>query len=313
MPRTRLLPLLLPLCVCACDGSGAASADAATALAAVRTRLPAPPPEPDAVLLAVGDIGECGSPGRERTAALLDRVPGPIATLGDQAYPMGTVDDFKRCFLPAWGRHVARIHPSLGNHDLRTAGAPGYEQTFRTALHAMGDEAEDPGAGWYAWMVGEWRVIALNTNRPRDPRQIAWLRRTLRDHPARCTVAYMHHPRFSSGEHGGSPAIQPLWEVMHDGGVDLVLAGHDHDYERFAPLRPDGRRDSDRGIRQIVVGTGGAFTRPFRRFTAPGSEVKLAHTFGVLRLALSAGGYRWEFLSADRPGAVLDSGSGTCH
>jgi alkaline phosphatase len=309
MPRSLvLLPALLGLAVCGrADDSASVPAAPVSAAAVASEAVPGP------VLLAAGDIGECGSPGRERTAALLDRVPGPILTLGDNAYPNGTPEDYRRCFVPVWGRHLGRIRPALGNHDVRTRGAPGYEETFRSALHEAGGAAADPNAGWYAFDVGEWRVIVLNSNRPRDSRQLAWLRHELANQRGRCTLAAMHHPLVSSGEHGSNADMRPIWQALYDAGAEMVITGHDHDYERFAPVDPSGRPDPRRGIREIVAGTGGAFERDFRRTFAPGSEAHFDHRFGILRLTLGHGTYRWEFLSADDAGRVLDSGTGTCH
>ncbi len=196
------------------------------------------------------------SPGAEITAGLLDGLTGTVAVLGDTAYENGTPDEFARCYEPTWGRHKARTRPAVGNHEYGTPGAAGYFAYFGAA-------AGEAGKGWYSYDLGAWHVVALNSNCSlvgcqAGSEQEQWLRADLAANGARCTVAYMHHPRFSSGNvHGGSSAVDPLWRALEADGAELVLAGHDHDYERFAPQTASGALDVERGVRQFVVGTGG--------------------------------------------------------
>jgi hypothetical protein len=260
------------------------------------------------VLLAAGDIASCQSDGDEATAALLDQRPGVIATLGDNAYPDGSVADFSRCYEPSWGRHKARTRPSPGNHEYRTREALGYFEYFRAS-------AGHPTSGFYSYQLGTWHIVALNSNcanvscEAGGPQE-RWLRADLAAHPSTCTLAYWHHARFSSGRHGSNDEVGPLFKALYDHRADVVLAGHDHDYERFAPLDPSGRPDPS-GIRTFVVGTGGASHRPIER-RLPGSEARNDDTYGILALNLDPGGYRWEFVP-ETGRSFTDSGSATCH
>jgi acid phosphatase type 7 len=262
-------------------------------------------------LLAAGDIASCASNGDEQTAALLDTLPGTVLTLGDTAYDHGSADEFRRCYSPSWGRFRDRTYPAPGNHDYQTADASGYYEFF-------GPRAGQPGKGWYSFDRGRWHLIALNSNcdevggcQP-GSEQERWLRADLAAHPARCTLAFWHHPRFSSGTtHGSDPAVGGLWTALYQAGADVVLVGHEHNYERFAPLDPPGGVDPARGVREFVVGTGGkshyAFGPPL-----PGSEVRNSDSFGLLELQLRPTGYTWRFLPA-QGGSFQDSGSGRCH
>ncbi len=166
------------------------------------------------------------------------------------------------------------------------------------------------GLGFYSYELGNWHIVALNSNIAAggNSPQAAWLRNDLRAHPAQCTLAYWHYPLFSSSTHGNIDAMREAWRILSDGGADVVLAGHDHVYERFAPQDADGTADPARGIREFVVGTGGAPPYPFVNVKA-NSEVRLSAN-GVLRLALKAGGYDWTFIATAGAG---DSGSTACH
>ena len=262
-----------------------------------------------AMLIAAGDVASCDSDGDERTAALVERIRGTVAVLGDSVYERGTADEFARCYAPSWGRFRARTRPAVGNHEYGTPGAAGYFAYF-------GRAAGRPSRGFYAYRLGSWRVIVLNSNCSQvactaGSAQLQWLRAELRAHPSACTLAYWHHPRFSSGPHGPDATMAPLWNALYAAGADVVLAGHDHHYERFAPLDAAGRVDRRRGIRAFVVGTGGrSHYPPVRRVR--GSEVRNWRTFGVLRLTLDPGRYRWRFepVAGSR---FTDSGSGRCH
>lgn len=260
--------------------------------------------------MAAGDIASCSSSGDEATAALLSSIKGTVATLGDNVYDSGSPVEFASCYAPSWGRQKARTRPSPGNHDYRTPGAAGYFGYFGAAA---GNRAK----GYYSYSLGAWHVIALNSNCEAvggceaGSAQEQWLRADLRAHRRKCTLAYWHHPRFSSGAHGSDPMTQPLWQALYDAGADVILDGHDHDYERFAPQTPAGVLDRSRGIREFVVGTGG------RSHRAPGAPVANSQalngdTYGVLKLTLAAKSYRWQFVPV-AGGTFRDSGSAACH
>jgi hypothetical protein len=263
------------------------------------------------ILLAAGDIASCSSTGDEATATLLDSLPGTVLLLGDLAYDSGSTAEFNNCYHPTWGRHKDRSRPSPGNHEYGTPGATGYYGYFGAA-------AGDPTKGYYSFDIGEWHVIALNSNcgaigtcEATSP-MVQWLRDDLAAHPKMCTLAYWHHPRFSSGGvHGNNTAMGPMWDALYDWGADLVLNGHVHNYERFGPQTPAAVSDPATGIVQFIVGTGG---RGFYGFGTiqPNSIVRNADSFGVLQLTLNASGYDFEF----KPAAgytLTDEGSGDCH
>ncbi|MBA3643350.1 MAG: metallophosphoesterase [Chloroflexota bacterium] len=262
-------------------------------------------------LLAAGDIAFCDSVKDEATARILDRVGGRIATLGDHAYRSGTADEFARCYGPSWGRHKNRTWPAVGNHEYGTPGAADYFAYF-------GRRAGPVGKGYYSYDHGAWHVVVLNSNcvevggcGPGSPQE-AWLRADLAAHPARCTLAYWHHTLFSSGtDHGGTDEVRPLWDALFAYGADIVLSAHEHSYERFAPQDPAGAANPERGIRQFVVGTGGARLYEFGPAVA-NSEVRIADKFGVLKLRLNRAGYAWRFIAAG-PDGILDAGNGSCH
>jgi hypothetical protein len=267
--------------------------------------------EADPILVGAGDIARCDGNGDEVTAALLDGIEGTVFTLGDNAYQSGTTSEFANCYDPSWGTHKARTKPSVGNHEYVTANAGGYFGYF-------GSAAGDPGKGYYSYDRGSWHVVVLNSNCSKvggcvagSPQEV-WLEQDLAAHPNACTAAYFHHPRFSSGaEHGDSPSVTPLWETLYHAGADLVISGHEHSYERFAPQTPSGAADPTHGIRQFVVGTGGGGLTAFGT-AKPNSEVRIAKVHGVLQLTLHQQGYDWEFLAAPG-GTVKDSGSSSCH
>ena len=244
--------------------------------------------------------------GDEATAKLLDQIPGTVFTLGDNAYDLGTRSEFANCYDPTWGRHKARTHPAPGNHDYATARAAGYFGYF-------GASAGDPAKGYYAYNLGAWHIVVLNSEIAvgAGSAQEKWLRADLAAHTARCTLAYWHRPRFSSGPHGSDPTFQPFWQALYDAHADVVLSGHDHDYERFAPQAPDGSADPVNGLREFVVGTGGASRYPFL-LPQPNSEVREAATWGVLKLILHPSSYDWEFIPVAGE-SFTDAGSADCH
>jgi hypothetical protein len=266
---------------------------------------------PVVTLLAAGDIASCSSPGDEATAALLDARPNArIATLGDNVYESGTATEFRECYDPTWGRHKGRTRPALGNHEYGVFRAGGY-------FGAFGSAAGEAPLGWYSYDLGVWHVIVLNSNCEvvgcaTGGSQDRFIRDDLAASPARCTVAIWHHPRWSSGTvHGPTVALQSLYTALFELGVDVLLSGHEHNYERFAPLDPAGQVDTARGVRQFVVGTGGRSHYPFGP-PAAGSEVRNDNTFGVLALTLRAGSYQWQFVP-EAGKTFTDSGSFNCH
>jgi len=258
-----------------------------------------------AVLVGAGDIARCGGPGAEATAKLLDDISGTVFTTGDNAYMSGSGAEYQNCYGPTWGRHRARTRPVPGNHEYGTPQASAYFDYF-------GGNAGPYGLGYYTYTVASWLVIALDSeidissNSP----QLQWLRDQLSSSRSRCTAVYWHRPLFTSGPNGRNPDIQPLWQVLFAADVDIVINGHDHLYERFAPQDPDGRPDPSRGIRQFIVGTGGVPLYPLMR-TAANSEAR-ASVWGVASFTLENGGYKWEFVPVESE-SFRDSGTGVCH
>ena len=276
------------------------------------------------LMVAVGDIacrpglrrrGAFGEPRlalgchQAAIAALAGRLrPAAIAVLGDAQYDRGTGAEFAASFARTWGRLRARLRPAVGNHEYLTAGASAYFRYFGAA-------AASPN-GYYSYDLGAWHVVVLNSNCAfvsctAGSAQESWLRADLAAHPARCTLAYWHHPRFNSGFHGNDLAVAPLWNALYSAGADLVLTGHDHDYERFAPQNSAGRRDPLHGMREFVVGTGGKDLGPLRA-VRPTSERRDNRTFGVLALTLRPAGYSWRFVP-ETGGRFRDAGGGSCH
>ena len=254
---------------------------------------------PTATLLAVGDVASCEVETDERVAELVARTPGTVALLGDLAYDSGTAVEFAQCFMPAWGRILPRARAALGNHEYANG-----RSDASVARSILGLSA----GGWYSFELGAWHVVVLNSNCDEvggcsaGSRQWRWLRRDLERHQAaRCTLAFWHHPRFSSGLHGFDVRLAAFWSLLAARRADVVLSGHDHDYERFAPIS---------GIRSFVVGTGGRGVRPFGTID-PRSVARQAESYGVLRLTLRPRGYSWRFLTASGP-AYADAGSATC-
>lgn len=265
---------------------------------------------PDPVLVGAGDIASCGSTGDSATAKLIAGIPGTVFTAGDNAYPNGSPTNYASCYEPTWGRFKARTRPVPGNHDWVTPGAAGYFGYFGSAVGA-------PGASWYAYDLGNWRIYALDSNcgqnggcGPGSPME-SWLTADLVANPRTCVMAYWHHPRFSSGLHGNATSMRTIWSDLYAAGADVVVNGHDHDYERFAQLDESGGLDPVNGIREFVVGTGGAERRAFATIQ-PNSQVRRSGARGVLKLILRPAGYEWSFIPvAGSSGA--DSGWSSCH
>ena len=263
-----------------------------------------------ATLVGAGDIAGCGWDDDEATASLLDGIDGTVFTAGDNVYPAGSTDTYAECFDPTWGRHLDRIRPAPGNHDWELGTLDAYRDYFGDAAR---NEDGDP---WYAYALGSWQVIVLDSDCTRvggcDPgsAQGRWLADTLAASDAVCTLAIWHHPRFSSGTHGSDGTVAPFWDALYAAGADVVVNGHEHDYERFAPQDPGGGLDRERGLRQFIVGTGGV---ELRDFEAPvvNSELRLAVGHGVIVFRLGDGGYEWAWLPV--AGEVADRGQATCH
>jgi len=263
-----------------------------------------------AKLLAAGDITSCSSSGDEATAKLLDTLAGRVITLGDNAYDSGTASEFNNCYKPTWGRQKARTRPAAGNHDYETAGAAGYFGYFGAA-------AGDPKKGYYSYDLGAWHIVALNSNCDQvggcgvGSPQETWLRQDLKAHPTKCTLAYWHHPRFSFGNYSNDARTQALWQALDDNGAEIVLSGHDHNYQRWTPQTPTGTRDKARGIREFVVGTGGRSHYALGS-APPNVEKANEDTFGILQLTLHPTGYDWKFVPVAGK-SFTDTGSTSCH
>jgi len=264
------------------------------------------------VLVGAGDIARCDGQGDEATAALLDGIPGTVFTAGNNVYGSDSVaPDFTNCYEPSWGRHKARTRPAVGSHEYFSPGAASYWQYFGAA-------AGDSGAGYYSYELGSWHIVVLNSGVDMrvDSPQEQWLRADLAAHPALCTLAYWHHPRFSSVPNSAGvkvlPQIKPLWDDLYAAGAEVVVNAHYEVYERFAPQTPDGAADPPRGIRQFTVGTGGMDVQRFPLAAQANSEVRNSGTAGVLQLTLNDGGYSWQFVPVAGE-TFTDSGNGSCH
>jgi len=231
-----------------------------------------------------------------------------VMAIGDNAYLNGSASDYASCYDPTWGRHKARTRPAPGNHDYQTPNASGYFGYFGAA-------AGDSTKGYYSYDIGTWHIIVLNSSI--DIRagsiQLQWLKADLAASAAQCTAAYWHHPRFSSGSvHTNDVRMEPAWQVLYDAGSEIVINGHEHSYERFAPQTPWGVLDSAYGIRAFVVGTGGGEGLYSFGAIVANSQVRNSSTFGVLKLSLDSAAYHWEFVPVAGK-TFTDSGSGTCH
>ena len=256
----------------------------------------------DAILLAVGDIAYCDATADELVGELAARLPGTIALLGDNAYQHGSAADYANCFDPTWGGLRDRLRPVPGNHEYETKEAAPYFSYFGAAVGNVGQ-------GWYSYDLGAWHLIALNSEcgaiggcGPGSP-ELSWLEADLAAHPVACTLAYWHHPRYSSGRHGDNDMTEAFWQALAAAGADVVLEGHDHDYERLAPID---------GIRSFVVGTGGRSLYAWPGAPGPHTEVRANDTYGLLQLTLGATDYSWRFVPASG-GSFTDAGAGQCH
>ena len=320
MSRSHLLRALSVTCAAAALGIAVVLAEPAERLAV--TSFGAGSPVAGVKVAAAGDIacdpsdpdfgGGSGSADECRQQATSDLLVGAgyaaVLVLGDIQYEAGALGAFAASYHPTWGRLRAVTRPVPGNHEYRTASAAPYFRYF-------GSRAGDPARGYYSYELGNWHVVALLELRVR--RRVrgrvgagALASCRPRRSAARCTLAYWHHPRYSSGWHGSDATYAAFWQALVDADADLVLVGHDHGYERFAPQNARGGRDLARGIREFVVGTGGRSLRPFTR-VSPNSEARDATSFGVLELTLGADAYEWRYRPA--VGWFADAGSARCH
>jgi acid phosphatase type 7 len=274
---------------------------------------------PAAVVVGAGDISSCTSTGDEATAKLLGSISGTVFTAGDNAYTEGSLAQYNTCYGPSWGQFKARTMPAVGNHEYRTPGASGYFDYFGAA-------AGERGKGYYSYNKGAWHIVALNSecnywatgfiNGPsqcssqQQADMIAWLKADLAANPTTCTLAYFHQPRFSSGFGGNNLSTQPIWDALYAAKADVVISGHDHNYERFARQSPSGALDTSRGIREFVVGTGGASHGGIGTIKA-NSQVRNTTTYGVLQLTLKSASYGWKFVPVAGK-TFTDSGTTTC-
>jgi hypothetical protein len=267
---------------------------------------PSPTPGGDPVFVGAGDIATSGS-GDSATAALLDSIPGTVFTAGDNVYDNGTLSEFTSYYDPTWGRHKARTRPAPGNHDYNTSGATGYYSYF-------GSVAGPSGRGYYSYDLGNWHIVSLNSEvtMSAGSAQETWLRSDLAASTKPCTLAYWHKPLFTSGaNHAPETATRPLFQALYDSNADVVVTGHNHQYERFAPMTPTGGLDTSRGIREFVAGMGGASHYGFGTIQA-NSEARNNTAYGVLKFTLHANSYDWQFVPVAGQ-SYNDSGTGSCH
>jgi acid phosphatase type 7 len=276
-----------------------------------RTQTPTrTPTQAPVTLLGAGNIAVCGdlNQGDERTSRLVEKFPGAaIFTTGDNVYGAGTPNDFAFCYDPTWGRFKGRTRPSPGDHDYWTEKGKAYYTYF-------GANAGAAEIGFYSYNLGEWHIVALNSNCndvgcKTDSAQADWLRDDLANHPQMCTLIYWHNPRWSSGDAGDTKTVDPFWTIAAEMQADVVVNGHDHDYERFVPMDAKGQPDT-KGVREFIVGTGGAVMRNFGAVKAT-SELRYNSTNGIIVFTLYADHYDWEFVPTS--GKFQDSGSGDCH
>jgi hypothetical protein len=265
----------------------------------------------DPVLVGAGAIASCGSTNDDDTARLVSSIPGTVFTVGDNALENGSEAEFRECFEPTWGAFRDRTRPAVGSRDYLTPGAAAYFSYFGTA-------AGDPGKGWYAYDLGSWRIYVLNSNCAkiggcqRGSPQERWLRADLAAHRNACVGAYWHTARFSSGRFDDDLTVEPFWDDLYAAGAEFVISGHDHNYQRYAPLTPTGQIDRAKGIREFVVGTGGAGHTALVSDPTGRREAGTDAAFGVLRLTLHPTGYEWQFVATSKA-PFDDSGAASCH
>jgi hypothetical protein len=286
----------------------------------------------DPLIAAAGDIacdpdgpnfnGGNGTPElchmRQTSDLVLSARPDLVLALGDTQYEAGSLEDHLASYHPTWGRFKAITRPAVGNHEYGTTRASGYFDYFNGVGNRTGPAGER-GKGYYSFDIGAWHLIAINSNCSEigitcapGSQQEQWLRADLAAHRNRCVLAYWHHPLFSSGQGGNHPTMHDMFRALYEAKADLVLTGHDHYYERFAPLTHDGALDPVNGIRQFIVGTGGRDLQKTKKPIKNNSEVRHFETYGVLALTLHPGSYDWKFLP-ERGRTFTDSGTQSCH
>jgi acid phosphatase type 7 len=252
------------------------------------------------IIAGAGDISSCSNNNDSKTAQLLGQIaPSYVFTAGDNAYDSGTLTQYTNCYRPTWGQYKSRTKPVPGNVEYKTSGASGYFNYFGVPKY-------------YAYNAGAWRIYALNSeiDTSSTSAQVQWLKKDLAANPRKCVLAYWHRPRWSSGVHGNNSKVQPLWQVLYNAKAELVISGHDHDYERFAQLNANGQAVFP-GLREIVVGTGGSGHTGFGTILST-SRARNSSTYGVLKLTLRLDGYDWKFVPISGQ-SYTDSGSTSCH
>ena len=288
-----------------------ASAMVLASMAAVLTAVPGVTQTQTVTLVGAGDIAGCDFKADRKTARLLGKIRGTVFTLGDNVYLDGTRAQFHNCYDPTWGNYKKRTKPSVGDQDYATSGAKPYFDYFRW-------RAGKPTRGYYSYDLETWHIVALNSNCKEvggcewKSAQGRWLRRDLANHQARCTLAYFHHPLYASGSNYDSPKVKPFWHILYNHHAEVILSGHAHRYERFARITPSGERSSARGIRQFIVGTGGAPGGSQKGPDEPRVQAKKVDAPGVLKLDLGSGFYQWKFVPVAGRN-YTDSGRARCH
>jgi hypothetical protein len=312
--RATLSLLVLVVCVASVRCGGGNTSTGPTPPPTPGDQPPGPPnpnpnpvPSSSQIFVGAGDIAMCDQldPARQ-TGRLVRDIGGTVFVLGDNAYFGGTAREYRDCYDTTWGGEKFRTRPVLGNHEYEggNSGGPYFDY--------FGTNAGSVGQGYYSFPLGtNWHAIALNSNIPASENspQGQWLKGDLAASRTKCTIAYWHHPLFTSGQNGPQVFMRDIWRLLYAAGADVVLSGHDHLYERFAPQDADGRLDPQRGMREFIVGTGGALLYNFVTLAA-NSEHRL-RAFGVLKLTLETDSYQWQFIQTN--GAIGDSGTGQCH
>jgi hypothetical protein len=324
-----------------------ASAMLLACMAAVLTATPGVGQTQTVTLVGAGDIAECSPDNNAKaTAALLANIPGTVLDLGDNVYPDGTPRQYANCYdnyrlfdgsvfdatrTYWWGKYKDRTMPVLGNHEYHSSkvaqpyfdyfsAVNGFKQPAAPVPNTTRTPGLTPGKGYYSYDRGSWHIVALNSNCnkvggcQKTSTQGKWLRNNLANATnKKCTLAYFHHPLYSTGNNIPNPNVKPLWQILYNNHAEVIVNGHAHRYERYAPLTPSGTTDLHNGIRQFVAGTGGAPEGSEIYYDqAPGVEVVETGTSGVLKLDLSAGSYRWTFVHIEGQ-TFTDSGTDECH
>jgi len=280
----------------------------------------APPPSPTMTLpplptstpvyfSGAGDVSICGQTGDDQTAAILMNQVGHglFFVAGDSSNENGNMYEYQNCFSPSWGNLLPNLRVVPGNHDYYSNPVENYWIYFDGV-------AGEPGKGWYSFEHGDWHIVMLNSNcgyvgcGP-SSEQIAWLKQDLENTSSDCSLAIWHHPRFNSGIAGNADWLYTFWDVLYEQGVDVIVNGHDHHYERMAKINPKGEIDPNLGIRSFVVGTGGASFYAIDQ-VQPFSEIRITNQFGIIQFTLNPASYTWQFINVN--GEIMDQGEDTC-